>query len=191
MKTTIINEKNQRVTNVNFNNVQSAYKADSKSLNRLYRDLNEQSEVCEDTKRMLTIIYNGVKSNSDKKTAFISFCKRYSSYKDNDNNIVGLRKVAGYKEIKRAYKEDKFTFAMFKKCWLNYQRDYNDVFQSNLLCYDTFYSSKITPMSIQHTLNVHRVMQKEILRKKVANKEINKTIAQLQSQIEELKGNLR
>lgn len=191
MKTSIINEKKQRITNVNFNNVQNAYKADSKSLNRLYRDLNEQAEICEDTKRMLTIIYNGAKSNSDKKAAFISFCKRYSSYRDNDNNIVGLRKVAGYKEVKRAYKEDKFTFAMFKKCWLNYQKDYNDVFQSSILLYNTFYSAKITPMTTQHALNIHRIMQKEVSRKKVANKEINQIIAQLRAQIEELKGNLR
>lgn len=191
MKTNIITEKKQRVTNVNFNNVQIAYKADSKSLNRLYRDLNEQSEICEDTKKMLTIIYNGVKSNSDKKAAFVSFCKHYSNYKDNSGNIVVLRKVAGYKEIKRAYKEDSFTFTMFKKCWLNYQRDYNDVYQPKTLQCNTFYSAKITPMTTQHALNIHRVLQKEVLRKKVANKETSKAIAQLQAQIEELKGNLR
>lgn len=190
METNIINEKKQRVTNVNFTNVQRIYKADAKSLNRLYRDLSDQQETCEDTKKMLAIIFNGARSNSSKKMAFVSFCKKYSTYKDNEGNIMGLRKVSGYKEIKRAYKEDKFTFAMFKKCWYNYQRDYNDVYQPVILVYNTFYSAKLTPMTIQHALNIHRLTQREIVRKKVANKDTTKAIAQLQAQIEELKGSL-
>jgi len=175
---------------VNFNNVVSAYKADARTLNRLFRDLNAQAEGCEDTKKVLAIICKGCKNNNEKKSAFVAFCKRYTKYANDNGQICKMRKVAGYKEIQRAYIKETFTFGDFRGAWLLWLKDVNDTYQAKIISFATFYNTKGLPMTAEHALNIHRLQQRELRSKRALTKDTRAEIATLQARIKELQDTL-
>lgn len=188
MKTT--NNITRSNVNVNFNNVVNAYKADARTLNRLFRDLNSQAETCEDTKKVLAIICKGCKNNNEKKSAFVTFCKKYTKFTNDNGQICKMRKVAGYKEIQRAYVKDAFTFGDFRGAWLLWLRDVNDTYQAKVISFTTFYNTKGLPMSSEHALNIHRLQQRELRSKRALTKDTRAEIATLQARIKELQDTL-
>lgn len=189
MKTTNKNTTRQNV-NVNFANVIRAYKDDARTLNRLFRDLTGQAETCEDTRKVLGIICKGCKNNNEKKNAFVAFCKKYTKYNNDNGQICKMRKVAGYKEIQRAYIKEAFTFADFRSAWLLWLKDVNDAYQPAKIVFTTFYSAKGLPMSAEHALNIHRMIQKELRHKRALTKDTRAEIATLQTRIKELQDTL-